>query len=91
MGLLTADPGFVLEEGAQLTEHAFAPPGTRSLGHVTSSYGEGTTGCSIALAMLADGRARHGETLFVQAGRGAMAVRVVDPVFLDPKGVRLHA
>ena len=91
VGLLTANPGFVLEEGAQLTEHASAPPGTRSLGHVTSSYGEATMGHSIALAMLADGRTRLGEMLHVQLEHGAMPVRVVDPVFLDPDGVRLHA
>ena len=91
VGLLTADPAFVLEEGAQLTAGADAPPGTSSLGHVTSSYGEATLGHSIALAMLADGRARQGDTLFVQGPDGAMAVRVVDPVFLDKEGVRLNA
>lgn len=91
VGLLTADPACVLDEGAQLTEHAAAPAGTRSLGHVTSSYGEATLGRSIALAMLADGRARRGDTLYVQRAGGSMAVRVTDPVFLDPEGVRLNA
>jgi sarcosine oxidase subunit alpha len=91
VGLRTADPGFVLEEGAQVTAGAAAPAGTRSLGWVTSSYGGTTLGHSIALAMVADGRARRGETLHVQLERGAMAVRVVDPVFLDPEGVRLNA
>ena len=91
VGLLTADPACVLDEGAQLTEAAAAPVGTRSLGHVTSSYGEATLGHSIALAMLADGRARLGDTLYVQRSGGAMPVRVVEPVFLDPEGVRLHA
>ncbi len=91
VGLLTADPGCVLDEGAQLTQFAAAPAGTRSLGHVTSSYGEATLGHSIALAMLADGRARLGETLYVQRAGGAMPVRVTGPAFLDPEGVRLHA
>ena len=91
VGLLTADPGCVLEEGAQLTQFAAAPVGTRSLGHVTSSYGEATLGHSIALAMLADGRARLGETLYVQRAGEAMPVRVTGPVFLDPEGVRLNA
>jgi sarcosine oxidase subunit alpha len=91
VGLRTADPGFVLEEGAQVTAGAAAPAGTRSLGWVTSSYGGTTLGYSIALAMVVDGRARHGETLYVQLERGAMPVRVVDPVFLDPEGVRLNA
>jgi len=91
VGLRTADPDFVLDEGAQVTEAAQAPAGTKSLGWVTSSYGGTTLGHSIALAMVADGRARRGETLHVQLERGAMPVRVVDPVFLDPKGARLDA
>ena len=91
VGLLTADPAFVLDEGAQITAEPGAPAGAQSLGHVTSSYGEGTTGRSIALAMLADGRSRLGQTLYVQRRQGAMAVSVVDPVFLDKEGVRLNA
>jgi len=91
VGLLTTEPGCVLDEGSQLTAQAAAPIGTQSLGHVTSSYGEATLGHSIALAMVADGRVRMGETLYVQRAHGAMPVRVVDPVFLDPEGVRLHA
>ena len=91
VGLLTADPRRVLDEGAQLTGQAAPPPGMPSLGHVTSAYGGTTLGHSIALAMLADGRSRRGETLFVQGSGGPAAVRVVDPVFLDPEGVRLNA
>lgn len=91
VGLLTADPRCVLDEGAQLAQFAAAPAGTRSLGHVMSSYGEATLGHSIALAMLADGRAWLGETLYVQRAGNAMPVRVADPVFFDLEGVRLHA
>ncbi len=91
VGLRTADPGFVLDEGAQVTEAAAAPVGTKSLGWVTSAYGCTTVGHSIALAMIADGRARRGELLHVQLERGAMPVRVVDSVFLDPEGARLDA
>ncbi len=91
VGLRTADPGFVLDEGAQVTESSVVPVGTKSLGWVTSSYGGTTLGHSIALAMVADGRARRGKTLHVQLDRGAMPVRVVDPVFLDPEGARLDA
>ncbi len=91
VGLLTSDPQRVLDEGAQLTMQAAPPPGTSSLGHVTSAYGTTTLGRSIALAMLADGRSRLSETLFAQGGGGPAAVRVVDPVFLDPEGVRLNA
>ena len=88
VGLLTADPAFVLDEGAQLVSAAGA---RQPLGYVTSSYGQATTGHSIALAMLADGRSRMGETLYVPLEHGGMAVRVTDPVFLDKEGVRLNA
>ena len=91
VGLLTDDPGFVLDEGSQITAQAAAAPGTKSLGHVTSSYGEATAGHSIALAMVADGRSRLGETLYTRLRHGAMPVRVVEPVFLDKQGVRLNA
>lgn len=51
----------------------------------------GSLGHSIALAMLADGWARQGETLFVQRAVEAMPVRVTGPVLLDPEGARLNA
>ena len=91
VGLLTADPAHVLDEGAQITVHAHAPAGTKSLGHVTSAYGAATVGHSIALAMLADGRSRIGATLHVHGDDGSMPVRVTVPVFLDREGTRLHA
>ena len=41
------------------------------LGHVTSSYMSPNLGRSIALALLADGRGRIGETLYVPLSRAA--------------------
>ena len=38
VGLMTEDPALVLEEGAQVTQSAAPPVGSRALGHVTSSY-----------------------------------------------------
>ena len=89
VGLLTRDPGIVLEEGAQITAEAAPAPGTPALGHVTSSYRSEALGRSIALALVADGRARMGETLHVPMPGGAIAVELVAPVFHDPKGSRL--
>jgi len=87
VGLLTEDPKIVLEEGAQIT----AEPGSRtSLGHVTSSYESASFDRSIALAMLAGGRARLGETLHVPMHDRTLPVRVVAPVFYDPAGERLN-
>jgi len=87
VGLL---PERALEEGAQVTAIAGPPPGTRALGHVTSAYHSPALRRPIALALLADGRARHGETLFVPMPGGAIPVRVVPPVFVDPEGARVH-
>jgi sarcosine oxidase subunit alpha len=89
VGLLTDDPCIVLEEGAQLVaDPAQAVPMTL-LGHVTSSYFSPTLDRSIALAMVAGGRARSGQTLYVPMPGRVIAVKVVDPVFFDPEGKRL--
>jgi sarcosine oxidase subunit alpha len=89
VGLLTADPSVVLEEGAQITARADPPSGTPALGHVTSAYMSPALGRSIALGVVAGGRARHGETLHVPMPSGAIAVAVADPVFYDKPGARL--
>ena len=91
VGLLTEDPHLVLEEGAQLVEDPAQPAPMTLLGHVTSSYFSAALGHSIALAMVADGRARMGRKLFVPMPGGAIPVQVTAPVFYDPKGVRLDA
>ncbi|MDA8250140.1 MAG: sarcosine oxidase subunit alpha family protein, partial [Rhodospirillales bacterium] len=91
VGLLTEDPHLVLEEGAQLVDDPAQPAPMTLLGHVTSSYFSAALGHSIALAMVADGRARMGRKLFVPMPGGAIPVQVTAPVFYDPKGVRLDA
>jgi sarcosine oxidase subunit alpha len=60
------------------------------LGHVTSAYHSPALGRSIALALVAGGRARLGQRLFVAGARGGVAVTVAGPVFLDPAWERLH-
>ena len=87
VGLFTADPTLVLEEGAQIVAST-AP--TAPLGHVTSAYFSAALGRSIALAALSEGRARIGESLLVPMPHGHIEVAVTAPVFLDPKGERLH-
>ena len=85
VGLLTEDAHTVLEEGAQIEGE------TGPAGHVTSAYFSAALGHSIALAMLADGRARIGGTARVPMPGGDVPVRIVAPVFYDPEGARLHA
>jgi sarcosine oxidase subunit alpha len=83
VGLLTTDPGTVLEEGAQLTDG-----GTVSLGHVTSAYRGATLGRSIALALVSGGRSRIGTTLRIPLSGSVVDVTVADPVFYDRDGER---
>jgi sarcosine oxidase subunit alpha len=84
VGLLTADPTVVLEEGAQLTA-----TGAVSLGHVTSAYHSATLSRSIALALFAGGRSRIGTTLLVPLTDRTIEVTVTDPIFYDPAGGRM--
>ena len=91
VGLLTGDPQVVLEEGAQVLSRADVALPARPLGHVTSSYYSATLGRSIALALVAGGRARMGETLYVPLPRGMSPVQVSSTVFYDTTGARLNA
>ena len=90
VGLLTVDPATVLEEGAQVVATPGQSPPMQLIGHVTSSYASAVLGRSIALAMVADGRARVGQTLYVPMPQGDVAVQVTAPMFYDAEGARLH-
>jgi sarcosine oxidase subunit alpha len=90
VGLLTADPGIVLEEGAQIVARPDAPIPMAMIGHVTSAYHSATLGRSIALAMLRGGRARLGEAVFIPMPGGTIAATVTGTVFYDPEGKRLN-
>ncbi len=87
VGLLSSE---MLEEGAQLVAEANAPIPVAALGHVTSAYWSETLHRPIALALLAAGRRRIRQMLYVARPGGAVVVRVTAPVFYDPQGVRLH-
>ena len=90
VGLLPVDPKVLLEEGAQIVSTANVPTGTPALGHVTSSYESAVLGRTFALAVVAAGRSRIGETLYVPMPSGDIAVKVTDPVFYDKEGARLN-
>jgi sarcosine oxidase subunit alpha len=90
VGLLTADPQVVLDEGSQVMQAPGQQAPVRPIGHVTSSYHSAVLGKSIALALVSGGRARMGETLYVPTGNGNIAVKVASPVFYDPEGARLN-
>lgn len=90
VGLLTESPAVVLDEGAQVVADPQAPVPVQMLGHVTSSYWSDACGRSIAMALVANGRARKDEILHVTTPSGFVAARVTDPVFFDAKGGRVH-
>jgi sarcosine oxidase, subunit alpha len=90
VGLFTEDPNVVLDEGAQIVaDPAQAVPMTM-IGHVTSSYWSAALGRSIALALVAGGQGRMGETLYVPMPDRAHKVTISQMVFYDPEGARLH-
>jgi len=91
VGLRTKDPRIVLEEGAQVAATPGQKPPMELIGHVTSSYASSVLGHSIALAVIAGGRARLGQTLYVPMPGGDLAVEVAAPVFYDPAGARINA
>lgn len=92
VGLVAADGCTAIPRGAQLVadpQHALPNP---LLGHVTSSCYSPTLQRPIALALLKEGRARHGERVFAMSPLHAATVEVTvtAPVFIDPEGVRAH-
>ena len=75
---IVADPG-----------HALPNP---MLGHVTSWCWSPTLGASIALALLENGRARYGETVWATSplAEASTRVRIGPPCFIDPEGARVR-
>jgi len=90
VGLLTEDPNYVLEEGAQIVDDPNQPVPMDMLGHVTSSYWSEPLGRSIAMALVRGGFERMDDTLHVPMPGKVHKVKVVKPVFYDPKGERLN-
>jgi sarcosine oxidase subunit alpha len=60
------------------------------LGHVTSSYWSENLDRSIAFGLVAGGRARMGETLYIPLADKTIAVEVTDMVFFDKEGGRIN-
>ena len=89
---LTALHRAVMPRGAKIVadpDHALPNP---MLGHVTSSCWSPNLESWIALALVANGRARAGETLWAVSPLAdtRVRVRVGAPAFIDPEGERLR-
>lgn len=89
VGLLTDDPGIVLEEGAQIVADPGQSIPMEMIGHVTSAYWSDALGRSIALAVVHGGHDRMGETLHIPMPGSTITARVSDTAFFDPNGNRL--
>jgi glycine cleavage system aminomethyltransferase T len=90
--LVPVDSTGTLLAGAHLVATGAAATAEHAAGHVTSVAYSPTLGHDIALAFLVRGRDRFGETIrAVDLLRVSdVACRVVDPVFIDPKGEKLR-
>ncbi|HKO08681.1 MAG TPA: sarcosine oxidase subunit alpha family protein [Alphaproteobacteria bacterium] len=90
VGLAPIDGKTRIRAGAHIVVEA---SGTGSaIGHVSSAAWSPALGHPIALALVAGGLARKGETLYASFPlKGeVVGVGVSDPVFVDPEGRRLH-
>jgi sarcosine oxidase subunit alpha len=101
VGLLVEAGEVPLEEGAQIlkVDLDMDPQSARALdqasaGFVTASVFSPSLQRAVALALLEDGAARHGQMLWVTAmapsGLTRRPARVVPPVFVDPQGGRMR-
>ncbi len=90
VGLLTDDSNLVLEEGAQIVADPNQPVPMKMIGHVTSSYWSETLGRSIAMALIAGGHKRLGETLYIPMPDKTHTAKVSGMVFYDTQGARLN-
>ena len=89
VGLEVVDELGALPTGAHGVDLASGSP--RSLGYVTSSYFSPNLERPIALALIENGRARHGEILDVQHLGLRRKARIAAPCAFDSEGARLHA
>jgi sarcosine oxidase subunit alpha len=92
VGLMPADGRSAIRAGGHLLRPGAAPVAANDEGYVSSACYSPTLGHPIALALLAHGADRHGETVVVHDPvRGADVDAVVcDPVFHDRAGEKLR-
>ncbi len=90
VGLETDDANEVLPVGAHIVEDVRPNPPMPTAGHVTSSFHSAFLNRSVALAVIKNGRARHGEKVTISLPGRNVTATIVDPRFYDPEGKRLH-
>ena len=87
VGLLTEDVNEVIAEGAPITPNGEAG---NSEGFVSAAIWSVVNKRSIALGLLNNGRARHGETVYARVKGKVIPAKVTQPVFYDPDGEKLR-
>ncbi|HKO67884.1 MAG TPA: aminomethyltransferase family protein, partial [Burkholderiaceae bacterium] len=89
---LTALGGAQMPRAAKLVADPDRSAPNLMLGHVTSWCFSPNLKAWIALALLANGRQRYGETLWAVSplANARVRVKVCSPVFIDPEGERLR-
>ena len=93
VGLVSTDGQSRIPRGAQIVADPSTPPPVPMLGEVTSNCHSPALGRPVALALLAAGRARQGESLYALSPvtGESVSVMVTEPVFVDPERERLRA
>jgi sarcosine oxidase subunit alpha len=91
VGLLPEDPAVLLAEGAPIMSMEPGRDPLSPIGFVTASAMGPALGRALSIAMMDDGRASIGRTIRLSVRAGGQRARVVDPVFLDPQGMRLRS
>ncbi|HIC20716.1 MAG TPA: sarcosine oxidase subunit alpha, partial [Gammaproteobacteria bacterium] len=91
VGLLPQDEQFVMVEGSAIIEPAAVGEAPSFLGHVTASCFSPNLDRSISLALLKNGRDRHGDTVTVSGLDRTIEALVAAPVFIDAKGEQMRS
>lgn len=90
VGLKTALPNIVLEEGAQIVADPNQPIPMKMIGFVTSSYWSEVLGHSIALALVEGGHDKMGEEVYIPMEEETHRAQIVPTVFYDPENSNLE-
>lgn len=90
VGIVPLSSRVRLEEGAQITQERVHAKPHPMLGHITSAYPQGHDGQPFGLALVANGRARIGETVYAHAQGAVVDCRLVEPIFYDPSGSKMN-
>lgn len=92
VGFVPADGKTMLRAGSQIITRNDMTPPVRSIGHITAVAFSPTLEKPVALGMIEGGMKREGETVYMAfpLRDEIVAMTVISPHMVDPKGERLH-